>query len=318
MSLRGISTVAAALTMAVALGAPAQAYEFNTPWGYAFIDDQPFLNPANGQLGLSTQVFPRGRINDVRPPDGYDVRLTMFTFTPGNAHSQASPHWDEGDFVVTPFSAAIDIAPRQISYVAFDFCRLVPGTDSVTDCQPRLRIGRPEPPQPPGGGGGGPAPTDPDRDGDGIPASRDCADNNATVWPGAREIPGNKLDDDCVGGDAAARITAGVTNDWRVRGARTRVRALRVSDAPAEATVELRCLGKRCHFARRTTAVDAKGGANLRRFLRKPLRPGMTIEVRITAPNWIGKVMRYRIRRGKLPAKRTLCLAPNAKKPERC
>jgi Putative metal-binding motif len=315
MRLTRIGTVAAVLTMAVALGAPAQAYEFSAPWGYAFIDDQPFVNPATGQLGTSTQVFPRGRINDVQPPDSYDVRLTMFTFTPGDPSSQASPHWDEGDFVVTPFSGAIDIQPRQISYVAFDFCRLVPGTDTVRDCLPRLRIARPADT---GGGSGPPAPTDPDRDGDGFPASRDCADNNATVWPGAPEIPGNKIDDDCVGGDAPARITAVVTNDWKVRGARTFVRALRVTDAPTEAKVELRCLGKRCRFAKRTTTVDAKGAANLRRFLRKPLRPGMTIEVRITAPNSIGKVMRYKIRRGKLPAKQRLCLPPNVKKPQRC
>ena len=315
MRLTRIGTVAAVLTMAAALCAPAQAYEFSAPWGYAFIDDQPFVNPGTGQLGTSTQVFPRGRLNDVRPPDNFDVRLTMFTFTPGLPNSQATRIWDEGDFVVTPFSDFVDLQNREISYIAFDFCRLEPGTDNVRDCLPRLRIGRP---QPPSGGGGGPSPTDPDRDGDGFPASRDCADNNATVWPGAPEIPGNGIDDDCVGGDAPARITAVVTNDWKVRGSRTFVRALRVTDAPTDAKVELRCLGRRCRFAKRTKSVDAKGSANLRPFLRRPLRPLMTIEVRITAPNSIGKVARYRIRRGQLPAKERLCLPPSAKKPERC
>ena len=48
------------------------------------------------------------------------------------------------------------------------------------------------------------------------------------------------------------------------------------------------------------------------------MRPRTTIEVRITAPNMIGKVVRYRIRRGKEPLVRRLCLPPGASKPGRC
>ncbi len=39
------------------------------------------------------------------------------------------------------------------------------------------------------------------------------------------------------------------------------------------------------------------------------------IEVRITARGWIGKVVRYTMRKGKLPKAETLCLAPGASKP---
>jgi hypothetical protein len=303
--------VAGALVAALTLAAPAQAHEFNMPWGHGFIDDKPFHNPDTGQLGATTQVWPRGVIRDVQPPDGHDVRITVLVFTPGNPHSQEECIATEGDFVDKPFLCAIDIAPRQINYLRYDFCRFVPSSGGDKDCQ-YVRIGRPEPPPP--DGSPPPPPTDPDRDGDGVPASRDCRDDNATVWPGAPEIPGNKIDDDCTGGDAPARIVAGVKNRWIVVGARTRVRELRVRDAPDGVTVTVRCLGKRCAFR----SKDATAGANLRRLFRKPLRPGMTIEVRITAPNSIGKVVRYRMRRGKLPADKTLCLPPGAAKPRRC
>jgi Ca2+-binding RTX toxin-like protein len=41
-----------------------------------------------------------------------------------------------------------------------------------------------------------------DGDGDGISPPADCNDGNAAVKPGATEVPGNGLDDDCAGGDA--------------------------------------------------------------------------------------------------------------------
>ncbi len=53
-----------------------------------------------------------------------------------------------------------------------------------------------------------------DRDGDGhspFLGGPDCDDSNAAVHPGAREIPGNGIDDNCVGGDRAVRTAAAQT-----------------------------------------------------------------------------------------------------------
>jgi hypothetical protein len=171
-------------------------------------------------------------------------------------------------------------------------------------------VSPPGPPPPPGSV---------DRDGDGVSPPADCRDNNATVWPGAPEIPGNGIDDDCAGGDAPARITAGVKHSWRATGRGARVLRLRVVDAPAGAKVTVRCLGKRCRLKQRKLTVRGSGNANLRRLVGRRLIPvGSTLEVRIVAPNSVGRVVRFKIKPRRVPDGRSLCLPPGAKKPRRC
>jgi Putative metal-binding motif len=167
--------------------------------------------------------------------------------------------------------------------------------------------------------GAAPPPGAADLDGDGIPPPADCMDNNNTVWPGAPDIPGNGIDDDCAGGDAPARITAAVKHTWRVSRAGARVLRLRVVDAPAGARVKVRCLGERCRFKSRKAKVRRNGAADLRRLVRSRLIPvGTTLEVRILARNAIGKVVRFKIKPLKIPDGRGLCLPPGAKKPQSC
>ena len=54
------------------------------------------------------------------------------------------------------------------------------------------------------------------------------------------------------------------------------------------------------------------------RFRGASLRPGTVVEVRITARHAIGKVGRFRVRSGAIPARSELCLALRASKPVRC
>jgi hypothetical protein len=309
-------TIATVLILALAFGgvAAAQPHEFTPPWGYGFVEDKPFNEPPpNGAPLPSTQAHPRGFIRDTIV-DGKDVRLTVFAFTPGNSNSADSYKIEEGDFQNISIDRRLDIAPFQMSYLRFDFCRFDPSNGAVEVCE-TIRRGRPSPEASPTPTPGG-APTDADRDG--VPLPADCSDTNSTVFPGAREIAGNGIDDDCAGGDAPARLTATVYSKWTVVGKRLRLDNLRVRDAPEGAVVEVRCHGRRCPFKRRSTTANAKGNAYLRKFFKRLLRPRITIDVRVTYPNTIGKVARFPIKRPAAPDLKRLCLPPGTTRPRRC
>ena len=290
---------AIAFVLLIGPAAQAHAHEIRPGWGNATIDDHPFHDPSGAELPV-TQAFPRGQINDP-VTDGWGVRMTVAAY---NASDQ--PLFDYTVTARNPtfinFDRPLELNPGQISYLVYTLCR----NDNV--CAPAHRINRPAPSAPPA--------TDADRDG--VPPPTDCDDTNSAVWPGASEIPGNGRDDDCAGGDSFARVTATVVNSWRANARGARATRLVVRDAPATATATVRCLGKRCKVRRRSVAVTSKGTAKLTRHVRRRLRPGNVLEVRITAPNMIGKVVRYPVRRRAIPRGRTLCLPPGATKPARC
>src|SRR5215218_6954280 len=101
---------------ALAGGTTAQAHEFKPPWGYAFIDDAPFNDPAaGGALLPSTRVFPRGYLRDT-VKDDRDVRVSVYVFTPGNPGAQTSYSVDEGDFKNVDLGRRLDISPFEVSY----------------------------------------------------------------------------------------------------------------------------------------------------------------------------------------------------------
>jgi hypothetical protein len=163
-----------------------------------------------------------------------------------------------------------------------------------------------------------------DRDGDGTSNSRDCKPDDPKIHPGAKDIPGNRVDEDCTGRDASyPRIKARARLAVALSGRYARVRSLVAHHVPAGARVQLFCSGRTCPFRhshartiRRSSSVVSLMSARLRKAR---ILPVTTFEVRVTRSGLVGSVVRYRFdRAGRRPVQRTLCLAPGAAKPGRC
>ena len=194
----------------------------------------------------------------------------------------------------------------------------VDADDVLTGCE---TVERPAPGGSGGTGavGGEAAATLVDADADGVVAGADCDDGNAAVHPGARDHPGNRIDEDCSGADAAfALIPARLSFEWLGRGdGTTRAATLLVTDVPKGGKVELRCKGPGC-AARTRRAKVAGGRANLVKLVSRRLRAKAVVEIRLTAPDFIGKSIRFTMRgNGRQPKKATAQLAPSRRSDSR-
>jgi hypothetical protein len=163
----------------------------------------------------------------------------------------------------------------------------------------------------------------PDVDDDGIPTPADCNDGNPAIRPGLRDTPGNRIDEDCLAGDAPfARVHTDV--QWTAKPSRrwTRFERLSLNGIPAAATVELRCRGRAQRCFAGVYRVHVKHGAarlNLLRPLRgRRLKRGARLELRVRAPESIAKVVTFDIRANRLPRTTRLCLAPGQLAPHPC
>jgi hypothetical protein len=121
------------------------------------------------------------------------------------------------------------------------------------------------------------APPVSDADHDGIPAPLDCDDANPAIHPGAVDVPGNAIDEDCAGGpapfppvEATIGYTVGYARSFTI------FRTLYVRKALAGQTVVVRCKGRGCPF--RTKSRTVKANTNklsvMKGLKRKRLRVG--------------------------------------------
>ena len=122
------------------------------------------------------------------------------------------------------------------------------------------------------------------------------------------------------------RITSSVQTLWAVRGRTALLLRLSARRAPANARLQLRCSGKRCPFKQKTVRRAAAGRVTLfkklgvKKALRKrarKFRAGQRLQVRVTAPGHIGKVVKYKLKKGKLPTGTIRCLPLGSTTPQR-
>jgi hypothetical protein len=186
-----------------------------------------------------------------------------------------------------------------------------------------------------------------DADQDGSDAHVDCNDANAAIHPGAVDVAGNGVDEDCSGADATPPVLGGTTpptiqqspptqpartsNPEQVvvtlaffataKRTTTKFTTLQIKNVPFGATVKVTCSGRGCPSGLKGkgfTKANAFGTVTLAKFIKKPLRAGVRITVAVSKPNAIAAVKVLTVRASKKPLIATKCQPPGATKPVAC
>jgi hypothetical protein len=128
------------------------------------------------------------------------------------------------------------------------------------------------------------------------------------------------------------RIRSKVRVTWGEAGKRIFLLRMQIVKAPRRTKAELRCADKKkgpqCPFKRVSSKKRRKGTITLFKEVKaknvigkkkRSFHAGQTLQVRITKKGFIGKVVRYKLEKGRIPSGKDLCLPPGKKKPrKRC
>jgi hypothetical protein len=117
------------------------------------------------------------------------------------------------------------------------------------------------------------------------------------------------------------RITSPVRVSWAVSKRRLYLLRMSVIRVPKGAKAELRCArrksGKKCPFKRKSSKRIRKNAITLFKQVKvskvagkkkRTFRAGQRLVLRITAPGYIGKAVRYDLRKSRIPSGKTFCM----------
>jgi streptogramin lyase len=269
---------------------------FQTP--LATTDDPTAVRPTTAEL--NGEAVPRGAATTIRFE--YGTTTDYGSSTPPQTVG-------DGDDPVAASASLTGLGPSTTYHyrlVATSVIGTVTGADQTITTSPA-----PPPPPPP-------PPID--RDGDGYPQGVDCDDLSAAIHRLAVDKPGNHIDEDCDGTDAAferfqPHVGAGFKRLGHGRIAFTR---LTIDAMPAGSRLELRCAGPGCALKgySATIAKPVQRVDVTKRLRGAKLRKGARVELTLSRPGYITTIVRWTV--GPPVRVAILCQPPGAKKPSAC